>query len=30
MEQLLQLAIKASEAACKEILDVYNSGDFQI
>ncbi len=29
MDQLLQLAIKASEAACKEILVVYNSGDFQ-
>ena len=29
MDQLLQLAIRASEAACKEILDVYNSGDFQ-
>ncbi len=29
MDQLLQLAIHASEAACKEILDVYNSGDFQ-
>jgi 3'(2'), 5'-bisphosphate nucleotidase len=29
MDQLLQLAIKASEAACKEILEVYNSGDFQ-
>ena len=29
MDQLLQLAIQASEAACKEILDVYNSGDFQ-
>lgn len=29
MDQLLQLAIRASEAACKEILDVYNSGEFQ-
>jgi 3'(2'), 5'-bisphosphate nucleotidase len=29
MEQLLQLAISASEAACKEILEVYNSDDFQ-
>ena len=29
MDPLLQLAIQASEAACKEILDVYNSGDFQ-
>jgi 3'(2'), 5'-bisphosphate nucleotidase len=29
MDQLLQLAINASVAACKEILDVYNSGDFQ-
>jgi len=29
MNQLLQLAINASEAACKEILAVYNSGDFQ-
>ncbi len=29
MDQLLQLAIQASEAACKEILEVYNSGDFQ-
>jgi len=26
---LLQLAITASEAACKEIMEVYNSGDFQ-
>ncbi|MBK5277684.1 MAG: 3'(2'),5'-bisphosphate nucleotidase CysQ [Bacteroidia bacterium] len=29
MHQLLQLAINACEAACKEILDVYNSGNFQ-
>jgi 3'(2'), 5'-bisphosphate nucleotidase len=27
--ELLQLAIQASEVACKEILEVYNSGDFQ-
>jgi 3'(2'), 5'-bisphosphate nucleotidase len=26
---LLQTAIKAAEAACKDILEVYNSGDFQ-
>jgi len=26
---LLQTAIKAAEAACNDILDVYNSGDFQ-
>lgn len=29
IENLLPLAITAAEAACKEILDVYNSGDFQ-
>jgi len=29
MDQLLQLAIHASELACKEILEVYNSDDFQ-
>lgn len=29
MEKLLELAIRASEAACKEILSVYDSGDFQ-
>ncbi len=29
MQKLLELAIRASEAACKEILSVYNSGDFQ-
>ncbi len=29
MDQLLQLAIQASEAACKEILQVYNSGNFE-
>jgi 3'(2'), 5'-bisphosphate nucleotidase len=29
MDPLLLLAIQASEAACKEILEVYNSGDFQ-
>ncbi len=29
MNQLLQLAIHAAELACKEILDVYNSGDFE-
>ena len=27
--QLLPLALKAAEAACKEILDVYHSNDFQ-
>jgi len=26
---LLQTAVKASEEACKDILEVYNSGDFQ-
>jgi 3'(2'), 5'-bisphosphate nucleotidase len=29
MDQLLPLAIHAAEAACKEILEVYHSGDFQ-
>lgn len=29
MTNLLELAIRASEAACKEILSVYDSGDFQ-
>ncbi len=29
MEKLLELAIHAAEAACKEILSVYDSGDFQ-
>lgn len=29
MKKLLELAIRASEAACKEILSVYDSGDFQ-
>ncbi len=29
MDELLQLATQAAEAACKEITDVYNSGDFQ-
>lgn len=29
MDPFLQLAIHASEAACKAILDVYHSGDFQ-
>lgn len=29
MDELLQLATHAAETACKEIIDVYNSGDFQ-
>lgn len=29
MNQFLQLAIQACEAACKEILEVYNTGNFQ-
>jgi 3'(2'), 5'-bisphosphate nucleotidase len=29
LNNLLQLAITASEQACKEILEVYHSGDFQ-
>src|SRR5436190_8998377 len=29
IKNLLQLAINASEHACKEILNVYHSGDFQ-
>jgi 3'(2'), 5'-bisphosphate nucleotidase len=29
LKQLLSTAIAAAEQACKEILDVYNSGDFQ-
>jgi 3'(2'), 5'-bisphosphate nucleotidase len=29
LKELLPIAIKASEEAAKEILDVYNSGDFQ-
>lgn len=29
LEQLLPIALKAAEEASKEILDVYNSGDFQ-
>jgi 3'(2'), 5'-bisphosphate nucleotidase len=29
LRTLLQTAIKAAEAACKDILEVYNSGDFQ-
>jgi 3'(2'), 5'-bisphosphate nucleotidase len=28
-EELLKLATTAAEAACKEIIEVYNSGDFQ-
>jgi 3'(2'), 5'-bisphosphate nucleotidase len=29
LSELLIIAIKAAEAACVEIMDVYNSGDFQ-
>jgi 3'(2'), 5'-bisphosphate nucleotidase len=29
LKSLLSVAIQAAEAACKEILEVYNSGDFQ-
>jgi 3'(2'), 5'-bisphosphate nucleotidase len=29
IQSLLPIAISAAEQACKEILDVYNSGDFQ-
>lgn len=29
MNELLTIAIRAAERACKEILDVYHSGDFQ-
>ena len=29
LRELLPIAVKAAEAACNEILEVYNSGDFQ-